>query len=69
MFTIKVLRMGKLVQVCRPDLIKQVFTGDPDVLHGGEGNRVVVAGSPHAFDQTNHGIDPRPADEFFESEQ
>ena len=34
----------------------------------GEGNRLEVAGSPNAFDHTNEGIDPRPADEFFESE-
>jgi hypothetical protein len=34
----------------------------------GEGNRLEVAGSPHAFEQTNQGIDPRPPDEFFVSE-
>ena len=34
----------------------------------GEGNRLVVIGSPNAFDHTNTGIDPRPGDEFFESQ-
>jgi len=34
----------------------------------GEGNRLVVIGSPNAFDHTNAGIDPRPGDEFFESQ-
>ena len=29
---------GKIVFVSDPELIKQVFQGDPDVLHAGEGN-------------------------------
>jgi hypothetical protein len=34
----------------------------------GQGNRLIVVGSPNAFDHTNTGIDPRPPDEFFESQ-
>jgi len=41
------------------------YANSPD---GGEGNRLVVVGSPNAFDHTNQGIDPRPPDDFFESE-
>ena len=30
--------LGNIVWICDPDVIKRVFTGDPDVLHAGEGN-------------------------------
>ncbi len=37
--TIKNSAVGTLVVLVDPELIKQVFTGDPDVLHAGEANR------------------------------
>jgi cytochrome P450 family 135 len=36
-FTVRFV-MGNVVWICDPDVIKRVFTGDPDVLHAGEGN-------------------------------
>jgi cytochrome P450 family 135 len=36
-FTVQFV-MGPVVWICDPDVIKRVFTGDPDVLHAGEGN-------------------------------
>jgi cytochrome P450 len=36
-FTVRFV-MGDIVWICDPDVIKRVFTGDPDVLHAGEGN-------------------------------
>lgn len=36
-FTVRFV-MGNVVFIANPELIKQVFTGDPDVLHAGEGN-------------------------------
>ncbi len=41
-FKVKLSSVGDLVEVCDPDLIKQVFTGDPETLHAGEGNRVLL---------------------------
>ncbi len=37
--TIKNSALGTMVILADPELIKQVFTGDPDVLHAGEANR------------------------------
>jgi cytochrome P450 family 135 len=36
-FTVR-FAIGNIVWICDPDVIKRVFTGDPDVLHAGEGN-------------------------------
>jgi cytochrome P450 len=36
-FTVKFV-FGSIVWISDPDVIKRVFTGDPDVLHAGEGN-------------------------------
>jgi cytochrome P450 family 135 len=36
-FTVK-FAVGEIVWIADPDVIKRVFTGDPDVLHAGEGN-------------------------------
>src|SRR5437879_3921915 len=36
-FTVRFV-MGNVVFIANPELIKQIFTGDPDVLHAGEGN-------------------------------
>ncbi len=40
--TTRVLGLGEVVSVWDPDLIKQVFTGDSDVLHAGEANARVL---------------------------
>lgn len=37
--TIKNSALGTVVMLADPELVKQVFTGDPDVLHAGEANR------------------------------
>jgi cytochrome P450 len=41
LYSVKNPLYGTEVIVSHPDLIKQIFTGDPDVLHGGESNRVL----------------------------
>jgi cytochrome P450 len=40
-FTARFYRFGTIVVLSSPAAIKQVFTGDPDVLHAGEGNQIV----------------------------
>ena len=40
-FTLHVERRRTWVVVSHPDDVKRVFTGDPDVLHAGEGNAVL----------------------------
>ena len=42
MFTLKIASEGTWVFVTHPDTVKQVFTGDPRLLHAGEGNRVLM---------------------------
>jgi cytochrome P450 len=42
MFTLKVANEGTWVMTSDPDVVKQVFTGDPRLLHAGEGNRVLL---------------------------
>jgi cytochrome P450 len=41
MFTIKIAHEGTWVMVSDPELVKQVFTGDPRVFHAGEGNAIL----------------------------
>jgi cytochrome P450 family 135 len=41
MFTLRIAQEGVWVFLAHPDYVKQVFTGDPTVLHAGEGNRVL----------------------------
>jgi cytochrome P450 len=41
MFTIKIAHEGDWVMVADPELVKQVFTGDPKVFHAGEGNQIL----------------------------
>ncbi len=41
MFTLEIAYGGKWVVVSDPELVKQVFTGDPDVFHAGEGNDIL----------------------------
>jgi cytochrome P450 family 135 len=40
-FTLDIAYEGKWVVVSEPELIKQVFTGDPKVFHAGEGNDIL----------------------------
>jgi cytochrome P450 family 135 len=41
MFTLRIAHEGIWVFLAHPDMVKQVFTGDPRVLHAGEANIVV----------------------------
>ena len=40
-FTLRILREGPWVMVSDPNLVKQVFTASPKVLHAGEGNQIL----------------------------
>lgn len=42
MFTLKIAGEGDWVLTCDPETIKQVFTGDPRLLHAGEANRILL---------------------------
>jgi cytochrome P450 len=42
MFTLKIAGEGTWVVTSDPDAIKQVFTGDPRLLHAGEANRILL---------------------------
>ncbi|MEA2420500.1 MAG: cytochrome family, partial [Thermoleophilaceae bacterium] len=42
MFTLRIAHEGSWVFLAHPDAVKQVFTGDPRVLHAGEANVVVL---------------------------
>ncbi|MGH2744236.1 MAG: cytochrome P450, partial [Thermoleophilaceae bacterium] len=42
MFTLRIAHEGTWVFLAHPDAIKQVFTGDPRVLHAGEANVVLL---------------------------
>jgi cytochrome P450 len=42
MFTLKIANEGTWVVTSDPDTIKQVFTGDPRLLHAGEANRILL---------------------------
>jgi cytochrome P450 family 135 len=41
-FTLKIANEGTWVMTSDPDAIKQVFTGDPRLLHAGEANRILL---------------------------
>jgi len=41
MFTVKIAYEGDWVLLSDPELVKQVFTGDPRVFHAGEGNQIL----------------------------
>jgi cytochrome P450 family 135 len=41
MFTLQIAYEGTWVMVSDPELVKQVFTGDPKVFHAGEGNQIL----------------------------
>jgi cytochrome P450 len=57
-FTLRVAPAGTLVCLADPDDIKQVFTGDRDIFHAGEGNSLLapVMGSHSVLVPTAHGI-------------
>jgi cytochrome P450 family 110 len=40
-FTAKNSALGTLVMIGDPEIVKQIFTGDTDVLHGGEANQAL----------------------------
>ena len=40
-FTLKIANEGTWVLLAHPDMVKQVFTGDPGVFHAGEGNVIL----------------------------
>jgi cytochrome P450 len=41
MFSLKIAYEGDWVMISDPELVKQVFTGDPRVFHAGEGNQIL----------------------------
>ncbi len=41
MFTLRIAYEGDWVVLSDPELVKQVFTGDPRVFHAGEGNQIL----------------------------
>ena len=58
-FTLNIAGYGKFVMLSDPETVREVFRGDPDVLHSGEANEVLTAslgrssvllldGAPHA---------------------
>jgi cytochrome P450 len=61
-FRLRIANEADWVMVSHPDAVRQVFTGDPDVLHAGEGNAIlrpllgprsvlVLDGEPHMRDR------------------
>ena len=40
-FSLKIAQEGTWVMLAHPDMVKQVFTGDPAVFHAGEGNVIL----------------------------
>ncbi len=42
MFTLRIANEGTWVVTSNPDAVKQVFTGDPRLLHAGEANRILL---------------------------
>ena len=40
-FTVRIAHQGTWVMLAHPDMVKQVFTGDPAVFHAGEGNLIL----------------------------
>ncbi|MBA2241130.1 MAG: cytochrome P450 [Solirubrobacterales bacterium] len=42
MFTLRIAQEGNWVMLADPELVKQVFTGDPAVYHAGEGNEILL---------------------------
>src|SRR5947209_20517491 len=42
-FTLNVAGNGRFVMLADPEAVREVFRGDPDVLHSGEANAVFTA--------------------------
>jgi cytochrome P450 family 135 len=42
MFTLRAFPWGRAVVITEPELVKQVFTGDPAVFHAGDGNSLLA---------------------------
>jgi cytochrome P450 len=40
-FTVDTYLMGREIEIVHPDLVRQVFTGDPDVMRAGEANDIL----------------------------
>jgi cytochrome P450 len=55
-FTIEMPGFGTMVLVSRPDLVKEVYTAKPDVLHGGKNplGEVLGPGSVFSMDEERH---------------
>jgi cytochrome P450 len=55
-FTIDMPGFGRMVLVARPDLVKQVYTAKPDVLHGGKNplGEILGPGSLFSMDEDRH---------------
>jgi cytochrome P450 family 138 len=55
-FTLALPAIGNAVIVSRPDLVKAIFTADPEVLHGGKNplGEVLGAGSLFSMDEGRH---------------
>jgi cytochrome P450 len=41
-FTIDTYAFGREIELANPELVRQIFTGDPDVLSAGEGNSILA---------------------------
>ena len=55
-FTLEMPGFGQMVLVARPDLVKQVYTAKPDVLHGGKNplGEILGPGSLFSMDEDRH---------------
>jgi hypothetical protein len=55
-FTLEMPGFGTMVLVARPDLVKQVYTAKPDVLHGGKNplGEILGPGSLFSMDEDRH---------------
>jgi hypothetical protein len=55
-FTVKIVGLGQLVLVATPEMVKQVYTAKPDVLHGGKNplGQVLGPGSVFSMDEERH---------------
>ena len=45
-FTLRIGQEPPWVVLAHPDAVKEVFAGDPEVFHAGEGNEVLRANRP-----------------------
>ena len=54
---------GRVVYVAEPELVKQVFRGDPAVFHAGEANALALGDAlgEHSLSDSRRGPSPEPA--------